>query len=50
MLDGKLKMFHDQLEGVEVKMQAKIADINNLTGQNTKLQKQVDELRALLLK
>ena len=43
-----MKAFHDQLEGVEVKMQSKISEIGNLTTANQKLLKQIEELRGII--
>ena len=50
MLEERLKTFSETLEGVEAKMTAKVAEIGSLTQQNGKLQKQVEDLRAVILK
>lgn len=50
LLEAKMKAFHEQLEGVEVKMHAKVNEIANLVSANGKLTKQNEELRALLQK
>jgi len=50
LLEERLKTFSDTLEGIEAKMTAKVTEIGNLNQQNGKLQKQVEELRAMILK
>ena len=50
MLEGKLKQFNEAMEVVEGEMQQKNSDIANLTQANSKLTKQVEELRMMYQK
>ena len=49
ILENEIKRFYESLDGVEVKMQAKITENQKLQENNSKLQKQVSQMTVMIL-